>query len=259
MIELKILEKTYIVARYSSVKSLKSLLKKELEQLDIKILNIDFEKDRYAMIKFEGPDEIFAKNYLIERHGTQRNIEEIEIGDKVFGRFIDVGKVNFGFFVDIGIETSTKGIEALYPLFELRNQLFQGKGIALQKIVTAYGIVENLPMFFEITKKQVIGSKIWVKLSEESLQWLESPIKEKKEALIVCGSSRRAIKQALIQTGHFEDIVEIDQCGLLEYRLICKKGTIAEGIIPEIGGFLGRAKIGVQIPKRVRNLVKDEK
>ena len=51
-----------------------------------------------------------------------------------------------------------------------------------------------------------------------------------------------------------EDIEIIERIGLLEYRLICKKGTRADGLIPELGPHLGRTKIGAQVPKRVLEL-----
>ena len=67
--------------------------------------------------------------------------------------------------------------------------------------------------------------------------------------------TRNAIKNALISSNHTEDIDEIERIGLLEYRLICKRGTRAEGLIPEIGYLLGRAKIGAQVYSRVKELV----
>ena len=110
-------------------------------------------------------------------------------------------------------------------------------------------------MFFEVVKKQVLGSKVWVKLSLGSLDWLNGALKERKEALIICGTTRNKIKQALIKSNHTEDIEVVERIGLLEYRLICKRGTRADGLIPELGYLLGRAKIGAQVPHRVKELM----
>lgn len=255
MLKITILEKTYNIAKHSSAKALTYILNEELKDLDVEITDVTFSKNRYAEITLDGEDENIAKNFILERYGTtNRNISDIQIGDIVYGRFKDVGKVKFGLFVDAGIVSSTQEIDALYPLFELRNQLAGGRKTSLMNIIRAIGIVENLPLKFEIIDKKVLGSKIWVKISEDSLKWFLEPYKENKEALIVCGTTRRVIKQALTQTNHYEDVEDIERIGLLEYRLVCKRGTRADGLIPELGTFFGRAKIGAQVPKRIIEL-----
>ena len=250
------LEKTYIVAKHSSEKAFTYILNKEFENLDVEVKGISFTKERYAEVAIEGEDEEIAKNILIKNYGTIRSIGDLQEGDAIYGRFREVGEVKFGLFIDCGITSTTQSIYALYPLFEMRNQLAQGKKVPLTNMVRAYGFIDNLPMFFEVVKKQIIGSKVWVKLSDESLKWLKSTSKEKKEPLIICGTTRRMIKQALIGSNHAEDIEVIERLGLLEYRLICKRGTRADGLIPELGYLLGRAKIGAQVPSRVKELTK---
>ena len=255
MLTVKVLEKTYNVARHSSIKAFTYILTEELKGLDVEIKEITFNKEKYAEITLDGEDELVAKNLLIRNYGTNQSIGDIKVSDQIYGRCKDVGGVKFGFFIDAGILSTTEKIDALYPLFELREQLAGGKKIPLLHIMRAYGFTENLPMFFEITKRQIIGSKIWVKLTEKSLNWLTKPAREKKDALIICGTTRRAIKNALITSNHTEDIEEVERIGLLEYRLVCKKGTRAEGIIPEIGYLLGRAKIGAQVYARIKELL----
>ncbi|TFG10707.1 DUF2110 family protein [Candidatus Heimdallarchaeota archaeon] len=255
MLTVSVLEKTYNVARHSSIKAFTYILTEELKGLDVEIIEVTFNKDKCAEITIDGEDELVAKNLLIKNYGTQRSIGNIQEGDEIYGRCKDVGGVKFGFFIDAGITSTTEKIDALYPLFELREQLAKGNKTPLMEIMRAYGITENLPLFFEITKRRVIGSKVWVRLTEKSLNWIAKPAREKKDALIVCGTTRRAIKNALITSNHTEDIEEVERIGLLEYRLICKRGTRAEGIIPEIGYLLGRAKIGAQVYSRVKELL----
>lgn len=248
------LEKTYNVAKHSSEKAFTFILAKEFENLDVEIKGINFTKERYAEVILEGEDEEIAKNIIIKNYGTPRSIGDLQEGDVIYGRFREVGEVKFGLFIDCGIKSTTQSIDALYPLYEMREQLVQGKKVSLVNMVRAYGFIDNLPMFFEVVKKQVLGSKVWVKLSVESLDWLNSALKERKEALIICGTTRNKIKQALIKSNHTEDIEVIERIGLLEYRLICKRGTRADGLIPELGYLLGRAKIGAQVPNRVKEL-----
>ncbi len=255
MVTITVLERTYNVARHSSIKAFTFILEEELKGLDVEIKEITFNKEKYAEITLEGEDEQVAMNLLIKNYGTQRSIGDIKIGDEIYGRCKDVGGVKFGFFVDAGVFSTTEKIDALYPLFELREQLAGGKKSSLINIMRAYGFTENLPLYFEVVKRQIIGSKVWVKLSEESLKWIKKPSKEKKDALIICGVTRRAIKNALITSNHTEDVEEVERIGLLEYRLVCKRGTRAEGLIPEIGYLLGRAKIGAQVYTRIKELI----
>lgn len=255
MLTVAVLEKTYNVARHSSIKAFTFILDEELKGLDVEVKEITFNREKYAEITLEGEDEEVAKNLIIKNYGTNRSIAEVKLGDEIYGRCKDVGGVKFGFFADAGILSTTKKIDVLYPLFELREQLAGGKKIPLLTIMRAYGFTENLPLFFEITKRQIIGSKVWVKLTEKSLNWLKKPSDERKDALIVCGVTRRAIKNALITSNHAEDIEEVERIGILEYRLVCKRGTRAEGLIPEIGYLLGRAKIGAQVYTRVKELL----
>ncbi len=254
MLKFIILEKTYNVAKHSSAKALDYILSRELENLDVEIVNIEFTKENYAEITLDGKDEIMAKNFISSNHGTHRSVATVDVGDQIFGRFKDVGEVKFGSFVDAGLETSTQRIDALYPLFAMREQLADGNKVPLMNILRAFGIVENLPLFFEITKREILGGKIWVELTEQSLDWIFDPVERELEALILCGTTRRMIKQALIRTNHTEDIEVIERIGLLEYRLVCKQGTRADGLIPELGPYLGRTKIGAQVPSRVLEL-----
>jgi len=250
-LQFTILEKTYHVAKHSSAKALDFILSKELSELDVEIKKIEFDKENFAIVTLEGSDEIIARNFLINNHGTKRSVSTVNVGDPVLGRFKDVGGVKFGSFIDAGLEISTKKIDALYPLFAMREQLAEGNKVPLMNIIRAFGIVDNLPLFFEITKREILGGKIWVELTEQSLDWLFDPLERDLEALILCGTTRRMIKQALIQTNHTEDIEIIERIGLLEYRLVCKEGTRADGLIPELGPYLGRTKIGAQVPSRV--------
>jgi hypothetical protein len=250
MLKVTILEKTYHVAKHSSAKALTFILNKEFEDLDVNILKIEFSKDKYSEITLEGEDEEIAKNFLVKKYGTPRSVSEVKVGDQLLGRLKNVGEVKFGFFVDAGLKTSTQKIDALYPLFEVRYQLVNNKKAPLVAVQRAYGFIDNLPLTFEITKKEILSKKIWVKLSEETIQWLKKPSKERKEALIICGTTRRMIKQSLIRSRHTED----ERLGLLEYRLICKKGTRAEGLIPELGPHLGRSKMGCQVLERIKKL-----
>ena len=67
MLKVTTLEKTYNVAKHSSAKAFTYILNEELENLDVKIIEITFTKDRYAEVTLDGEDENMAKNYIIDK------------------------------------------------------------------------------------------------------------------------------------------------------------------------------------------------
>ncbi len=253
-----LLEKAYNLPTQNIAKSLKYIIREELKELNVDIKEVSFTKNNFAQVYLEGDDEVIAANYLIQYHGTIQSISDIEIGQKIIGRLKRPGEVGFGIFVEVGARTTREPIDALFPLYEMRDQLAQGQTVSTRQIIYAYGFVDNLPMLFEITEKKVLGGKLRIRLAPETIDWLENPLIQAKECLIVCGATKTMIKDALKQTNHYLDIEIIERLGLLEYRLICKEGTRADGLIPEIGGLLKGVKLGAQISYRVAEIMTKE-
>ncbi|MHA1203601.1 MAG: DUF2110 family protein [Candidatus Heimdallarchaeaceae archaeon] len=259
MKKIRTLIKLYNVPGENLKKSIEFILKNEFRELDIQIRKIVFSTENLAEIHIDGEDEEIVANFIRNQYGAEYNISEIIENKSYFGRIRKTDSVNFGLFVDIGAYMGEKKIDALYPLYEVRKQLVENRKIPLKKIIHSFGFIENLPLMFEVTEKQVIGRKLRVKLTKESLEWLLKPFEEENEALIITGATTKMIKDSLKKTNHSQDIEVIERIGFLEHRLICKKNTRAEGIIPEIGYLLKEAKIAVQSPKRLKQLLSTSK
>ena len=247
--------KLYNVPEENLKKSIEFILKNEFSELDVQIKKISFSEENLAEIHVEGEDEEIVANFIHNQYGAEYNISEIVENKSYFGRIRKTESVNFGLFIDMGVYISEERIDALYPLYEIRKQLVKNRKISLKKIVHSFGFIENLPLIFEVTEKRVIGRKLRVKLTKESLDWLLKPFEEENEALIITGATTKMIKDALKKTNHSQDIEIIERIGFLEHRLICKKNTRADGIIPEIGYLLGEAKIAAQSPGRLKRLL----
>ncbi|MHA1687034.1 MAG: DUF2110 family protein [Candidatus Heimdallarchaeaceae archaeon] len=255
MLVIKTLQKSYNVPKHSTAKAIQYILSEELKELELDKIEVSVNKLKYIDITVEGKDEIVAKNLIINHYGIRQSISNINEGDLVIGRIVNLGKVKFGVFVDIGAHIGDRVIDALYPLFEMRNQLTEGNPKSLMEIIKGYGLIENLPLKFTIVSKSVLKRHLRIKMPKDTIEWLISPLKRKRDALIICGATRRMIKQALIKTGHWNDIEDLERLGVLEYRIICKKGTHGDGLIPEIGGFLNKTKIGGQLVSRYEDLL----
>lgn len=255
MVLIPTLQKSYNVPKHSTVKAFEYILKEDLKDLEIERVEITINKKRFIDVIVEGKDEKVARNLIVNEYGIRKSISEMEEGEIVTGRIVNIGKVRFGLFVNVGALKGNEIVDALYPLFDMRKQLADEKKIPLMKIAKGYGLTENMLMKYRIVSKAILRKELRVELTEETIEWLKEPFREKKDALIICGATRRMIKQALIKTKHWEDIEEIERIGILEYRIKCKKGTNADGLIPEIGGLLNRAKIGAQMTKRYKEII----
>ena len=71
------------------------------------------------------------------------------------------------------------------------------------------------------------------------------------ERLLVFGANSTIIDNALRKSGHLEDIYEIENLGIFEYALVCKRSTRASGILAAIGPRLQGIPMHLFIPKEI--------
>ena len=205
------------------------------------------------IIAIGGKDEKFVKNYLIKEFGTVTEFESLQKGQIVRGRFLNPDTVNFGLFVDCGIENPDKDV--LYPLFEMRKQLCGGKKLSKRQIVKAYGFFEHMPLTFEITNINTETHKIECKIAEESLEIIQTWLKDEFEMLFSTGEPRKRIKKAIKYTKHYPDYIIIERMGFLENIVYLKKGTSAPGILADIGPHLRNTQFSMFRPTKVKEFL----
>jgi hypothetical protein len=140
--------------------------------------------------------------------------------------------------------------DALYPLYKMRLQLAKGKKISVNQIIEKFCLFNNFPIEVFVEKIDLEKKEIEVELSVFR-DWISSQL----DRVIVLGATRAHVKRALLQTKHFQDVIEIQRLGLLEHIIICKKGTYAPGIISKIGSLLPKTPLYAFHPKEAEKLM----
>ena len=209
------------------------------------------------IIAIGGKDEVFVKNYLITEFGTVFEIDSLKPGQVLRGRIRDPETVNFGIFIDCGVENPQKDV--LYPLFEMRTQLCNGKKLSKRQLVKAYGFFEHMPVFIELTKIHIDSIKMECKLAQKTLDMLKIWMSDGFEMLFSSGQTRKRIKKAIKYTKHYPDYIVIDRMGFLETVVFLKQGTSAPGILADIGPHLKNTKFSMLRPMNVKALLYSKK
>jgi hypothetical protein len=247
---------------YSKKKDNFTLLKREIEDnikdLDVTISTIIFEDDGFITLSLEGEDELAAYNYLVSLYGKSTDLSELKEGDTVKGYICSSGKVGFGVFVDIGIK-EPYSVDALLPLFSLRDQLAEGKTIPVRKIIQMYGLIDNFPIEITMQKVSVGLKKAEAQLSEKQIEIFENWKEEGLDKLLIFGAFRHEIVSALTKSNHSKDIISIDNLGWMENVITCKFNTNAKGLIPSIGRILHKARFEIFSPSFIRKTLKEAK
>jgi hypothetical protein len=248
MIKLTLITKIY---SKNDFLNFKQEMQNKLEDLDITIQSIVFDKNGLVTLEVSGEDEVAAVNYLTHLYGKAQDLATLKEGDIVKGYVTSSGKVGFGLFVDIGIKEPYE-VDALVPLYTLREQLMQGKKKPVRKIIELFSLVDNFPLEIFVEKVSIGLKKIEARFSDKQLELFNKWLDESLDRLIIIGALEEEIESTLRRTKHTHDIIEIEKIGWMEYSLACKFNTSAKGLIPEIGRLLSKAKFEIFSPGSIK-------
>lgn len=222
--------------------SLLWFLKARVKELDVEI-TLKEVTERFTEVQLRGEDTKTASLFLKKQFGSKMHISKLSKGKEYAGFvtrveeksvIVDIGLRNPKYYITIPFDTITKKILEEKPKNPHQKKKFQSFGI--QQYFPFY--VAPKVLFPTKNKKYLRGSPAseTVTLLQE---WLNLPYNR----VIVYGETRGKIKKALSKSGHGKDILNIERLGFLECTIICKKGTSAIGLIPEIGPFLKKAEL----------------
>ena len=249
MANLTLLLKIYGRNRNKLLGILKSKITNLASELDITITNYRITRNNHVTLTLEGEDEEFVTNVLAKEYGLAPRFDEIETGQLYSGQLVDVGKVGYGLYADIGI-IQPKRIDALIPLHRLRSQLQMHRS-SVRSISNTLLLTENLPIEVRITEVNRNNQKIEAELSNFILQRLDSWTNDDHQRLLVFGVTLEMIDSVLQRVGHAEDIYKIEQLGMFEFSLMCKRSTRASGIVAAIGPKMHGVPMHLFIPSEI--------
>jgi len=242
---------TRLYAQYRNrlAETVKSHVSNLIEELDVHLARFDIDKRGHVVLGFEGQDTEFAINFLTKEYGSSISLDRVKEGATVRGSLIDVGKVGYGFYVDIAAINNTTYVDALLPLYQVREQFKLKK--PLRTIAKSLILVDNLPVDVQITNVDLREGKIEATFAESTLNRFDEWLRDDHERLLVFGANYSMIETALNKTGHIDDIYEIQELGKFEFALRCKRSTRASGIIAAIGPKLRGVPMHLFIPKEI--------
>jgi len=220
----------------------------KLKGLEVPELDLD-EENGWVRVRISGPDEEVAENIITRLYGKVPSIHEVKEGDEFRGFLVDVGKVGYGLYFKSFVEDK----DALYPLYQMRKQLVDGKKAPARAIAKAYGLIDGIALQLRVIKVEPDG--VSVEISPRQLGVIKSVVYQELEALFIVGATPKEIDRALIRTGHKRD-VRVRRLAFLSHMLICKRGTQARGLIPRLGPHLPGAVFSTFTWSKVRDLHK---
>jgi hypothetical protein len=220
-----------------------------IDELDATLARFVVDKRGHISLSIEGQDAEFAVNFLTKEYGASIALDSLAERDTIRGTLIDVGKVGYGIYVDIVAMSNEKQVDALVPLYRIRD-LFKMKK-SLRTMAKSLVLVDNLPVEVMITSVDTNEGKIEATFSETTMNRFEEWLHDDHERLLVFGANHSMIDNALKRSGHLEDIYETQELGKFEFVLRCKRSTRASGIIAAIGPQLRGVPMHLFIPKEV--------
>ncbi|TFG35042.1 DUF2110 family protein [Candidatus Thorarchaeota archaeon] len=240
--------KVYGKKRKLLLDSVKFDILEMIKELDVNIVQFKTDKRGHLIIRLDGQDSEFISNMLIKKYGPSTSFDKITEGQTFNGSLVDVGKVGYGIYVDIALLNNIR-IDALVPLYKIRKQF--GLDRALRLLASSLILVDNLPVEVKITNVDKNNQKIEAEFGQNTLARFEKWVHDDHERLLIFGANRDMLDNVLKQSGHLDDIYEIENLGVFEHALICKRSTRSSGILAAIGPRLQGVAMHLFIPKEI--------
>jgi len=210
----------------------------------------------WVQIDVSGEDEIAALHFVDEKIGLAPvSLDRLKKFSVIRGRVVSSGKSKNELYVDVGV-FSPETCDAVVPLQRLQAQLADGKKLSLQRLVELFCLYDNLPLEVKIAGSVDVQNRlVEAELSEGQLSRFSRWIRSSLDRLLVLGALLSDVEHAVKASKHSRDVVRIESLGLLEHVVLCKLGTDAVGLIPNLGRFLSDAFLAPFSPGKIRQLV----
>ncbi len=237
--------------RYSLIVYLKSLME-DLDIDDIDILTIE---KRFIEIVITGSDARIALNFLQREFGKPLKWEDIreELTFRGFVRAMN----DYAVYVDIGL-LEPDFFKIKIPFSNFVQRIFRVSKKIDKELFSLFGVRQYFPLYVKLDfnreideQKRIIYGCIALTTARMFRKWISSRL----DRLIILGATRSQVEKAIKNTGHLRDIVKIERLGFLEHAVICKWGTSARGLIPELGPFLPYASFSVLMPRLLKKTI----
>jgi len=235
-------------AQERTLRSLNGQVGNHLSDLDVDV-EIELREDGFPAVTLEGEDEVVARNLLAEAFDeipTPDDGVREDADDGVESDEADGNDAVAGFDPE---ETYTGTLEAWdedgfvldagVPIRVPPSKIDLGPGNP-EQIVERFGLVQHLPMQFQVTGERWEGDgdgPLVAELADAErdrlYEWQRGPGR-----VTVNSATRSEVRATVNRAGHAQDIVTVERLGLLEQSIVCKESTDPPGLIAAIGEYL---------------------
>jgi hypothetical protein len=220
--------------------------------LRVKLNLLGITKRGWIKLNVFGEDEKIALNLLDREIGlapqSLKNIKKFSVlkGKIVFS---DINENHIK--IDLGIDYPYI-LDAVISEKLLQGQLADGLEIPIKKLVKLFCLYDNIPLKIQICENSFPKTyTIEAQLSDPQIFLFYKWIHSRLDRLIIIGSLFSDVKKAVKVSRHSRDIIKIESLGTLEQVVLCKLGTDAIGLIPNIGRNLKSAILVPYSPKKI--------
>ena len=206
----------------------------------------------WIQLNLFGEDEIIALNLLDREIGlAPQSLNNIKKFSILKGKIIFSNKSKNHICIDLGVD-NPKVLVAIISKKILQKQLTDGLEIPFKKLLKLFCLYDNIPLKIRICEDASPKSDIInAQFSEFQISLFSRWIRSRLDRLIVIGSFFSETERAVNSSRHSRDIIKIESLGTLEQVILCKLGTDAIGLIPNIGRYLKSAFLVPFSPKKI--------
>ncbi|WP_088335657.1 DUF2110 family protein [Methanopyrus sp. KOL6] len=235
VVDVTILEKLY--RNSGAEESLRTQVQNVISEFDAELEEIRKNFRAWAVLRIRGPEVEEAVEEIVEEFDTVRSLFDVSPGDIIYGRIVDLYRVGYGVYVDIGV-VGPEVVDALVPLYRLREQLLDGEKASIRDIGRSFGFVENMPLEVEIVEVNEERGEIEAKLTDEQVEYLLEMAADHYDRMIVAGVTRKRLQRILNRAGFGRRVIRIERWGLLESEVVFDEGVDAPGVLAKVGPYL---------------------
>jgi len=255
--EVTVLLPIYIKWSKSLEQSLKAYIRSLAIDFSINRVHVLETTKRFTRLMIEGEDANIMVKFLEKELGKPMVWNEIKEEEEYKGRVIDVR--DDGVLVDIGL-IGDDYYRIKVPFEDFVRKIFRVKTNIPREIFDFFGIRKYFPLSVKVNFELELNEReriAWGLLGRSTVKMLRSWFSKRFDRIVVYGATRSQVEKAIRESRHVIDILNVERLGFLEHIIICKWGTSAKGLIPEIGPFLPQAYMGVFMPRYVKKKIKE--
>ncbi|MHA1616572.1 MAG: DUF2110 family protein [Candidatus Njordarchaeales archaeon] len=255
--EVTVLLPIYIEWSKSLEQSLKAYIRSLILDSSIDKIEIINISRRFTKLLIEGSNAVTIAKFLERELGKPLTWRELEEKKEYKGRVIEVN--DEAVYVDIGlVGDDYYKVKISFGIF-LR-KIFRVQAKVSREIFELFGIKKYFPVTVMIDFESPLDNEKRIVrgyLGNTIARMLRAWISKRFDRIIVYGATRSQVEKAIRESKHSIDVVNIERLGFLEHVIVCKWGTSAKGLIPEIGPYIPQAYLGVFMPRMIKKKIRE--